>query len=60
VLLDKKLPDEAEAEELLQMAGTLEGHVDNVAPCIYGGMRVSLDACHVDGGLKSPLTQWDE
>lgn len=29
-------------EELLQIATSLEGHPDNVAPCIYGGMQLGI------------------
>ena len=32
------------SEDLLQMAAEIEGHVDNIAPCIYGGMQVCLAA----------------
>lgn len=28
------------SEDLLQMAAEIEGHVDNIAPCIYGGMQI--------------------
>lgn len=30
-------------EEMLKLATALEGHPDNVAPCIYGGLCVSSD-----------------
>lgn len=33
------VPDEP-LEELLQVAAKLEGHVDNIAPCLYGGLRL--------------------
>lgn len=36
---DTRLPVERE-EKALQLAATVEGHVDNLAPCIYGGMQV--------------------
>mmetsp|Transcript_69224 Transcript_69224/g.111608 ORF Transcript_69224/g.111608 Transcript_69224/m.111608 type:complete len:370 (+) Transcript_69224:82-1191(+) len=29
-------------EELLQIATNIEGHPDNVAPCIYGGMQLGI------------------
>lgn len=29
-------------EKALQLAATVEGHVDNLAPCIYGGMQVGV------------------
>jgi homoserine kinase len=29
-------------EELLQLATSIEGHPDNVAPCIYGGIQLSV------------------
>ena len=29
-------------EKMLQLASTVEGHVDNLAPCIYGGMQVGV------------------
>lgn len=31
-------------EELLQLAATLEGHIDNLSPCIYGGIQIGLHA----------------
>ena len=30
-------------EEMLELAAIMEGHPDNVAPCIYGGLCVSSD-----------------
>lgn len=36
---DTRLPVEHE-EKAVQLAATVEGHVDNLAPCIYGGMQV--------------------
>lgn len=36
------VPDEAN-EEVLQIAAKLEGHVDNIAPCLYGGLRVGWE-----------------
>lgn len=32
------------AEELLQIASTIEGHPDNVAPAIYGGIQIGMFA----------------
>lgn len=32
-------------DELLQMAAELEGHPDNVAPALMGGLTVSVSAC---------------
>ncbi|SDF26198.1 homoserine kinase [Sporolituus thermophilus] len=32
-------------EELLEMATRIEGHPDNVAPALYGGVTVSIVAC---------------
>eukprot|EP00041_Stephanoeca_diplocostata_P005957 m.71774 g.71774 ORF g.71774 m.71774 type:complete len:883 (-) comp16093_c0_seq5:273-2921(-) len=29
-------------EELLQIAATVEGHTDNLAPCIYGGAQIGV------------------
>ncbi|KAH9090027.1 hypothetical protein Ae201684P_014782 [Aphanomyces euteiches] len=29
-------------EELLQLAADIEGHPDNVAPCIYGGLQLGI------------------
>eukprot|EP00043_Microstomoeca_roanoka_P008913 m.85490 g.85490 ORF g.85490 m.85490 type:complete len:883 (+) comp14427_c1_seq1:460-3108(+) len=29
-------------EELLQLAASVEGHIDNLAPCIYGGMQIGI------------------
>jgi hypothetical protein len=40
---DTRLPVERE-EKALQLAATVEGHVDNLAPCIYGGMQVRARA----------------
>ena len=37
-LSNKKLTD----QEILQLAGTLEGHPDNAAPCIFGGLTASI------------------
>jgi homoserine kinase len=38
---DTRLAVERE-EKLLQLASTVEGHVDNLAPCIYGGMQIGV------------------
>jgi len=32
----------ANSEELLQIAAGLEGHPDNVGPCIYGGFQIGI------------------
>ena len=39
VLTGTRLPVERE-EAALQLASEVEGHVDNLAPCIYGGLQV--------------------
>lgn len=48
-------------EELLQLAAGIEGHPDNVAPCMYGGMQLgwyskdgrwSSEAVHVPRGMQ--------
>ncbi|EGD76438.1 threonine synthase [Salpingoeca rosetta] len=31
-----------DGEELLQMAASIEGHVDNIAPCIYGNLQIGF------------------
>ena len=33
---------EIEPEELLQIASDIEGHPDNVCPCIYGGIQLGI------------------
>jgi homoserine kinase len=39
---------------LLQTASQLEGHVDNLAPCVYGGVRIGF---HADGQWRtSPVS----
>ena len=43
-------PDDAGSEEFLQLAAKLEGHVDNIAPCIYGGCRLGF---HADGRWRT-------
>ncbi len=30
-----------DSNRLLQLAATLENHVDNLAPCVYGGLQVA-------------------
>lgn len=40
-LLGTTLPVEGQ-EKALQLAATVEGHVDNLAPCIYGGLQVGV------------------
>lgn len=42
-----------EPEELLQLAAGMEGHPDNVTPCIYGGVQLG---CQVNP--KGGATQW--
>ena len=37
-------------EELLQLATEMEGHPDNVAPSIYGGIQLSVQLSPVDMG----------
>jgi homoserine kinase len=32
-----------EPEELLQIAADIEGHPDNVCPCIYGGIQLGIE-----------------
>ena len=54
VLTGKQLPVERE-EAALQLASEVEGHVDNLAPCIYGGLQVSEIARGGGGMLKSTL-----
>lgn len=39
VLAGKELQVEGQ-EELLQLAARVEGHIDNLSPCIYGGIQV--------------------
>ena len=39
VLVGKELPVLGQ-EVLLQMAAEVEGHVDNIGPCIYGGIQL--------------------
>eukprot|EP00040_Diaphanoeca_grandis_P036719 m.235598 g.235598 ORF g.235598 m.235598 type:complete len:897 (-) comp33666_c4_seq1:45-2735(-) len=29
-------------EELIQLAAQVEGHIDNIAPCIYGGLQIGV------------------
>ncbi len=43
-----------DAQELLLMAGELEGHLDNVAPCLLGGLRM------VTVGAKVRSLPWPE
>jgi homoserine kinase len=38
-----------EPEELLQLASDLEGHPDNVSPCIYGGIQLAIKIDQEDG-----------
>jgi homoserine kinase len=47
------VPDELH-EEVLQVAVKLEGHVDNIAPCLYGGLRIGWQA--EDGWRTSPVS----
>lgn len=37
------------SEELLNMACEIEGHPDNVAPALYGGIQIGISEC--EGGL---------
>ncbi|OQR86727.1 homoserine kinase [Thraustotheca clavata] len=41
-------------EELLQIAAGIEGHPDNVAPCIYGGLQLGI---HTDDRWYSSRVQ---
>lgn len=40
--------DANENEELLQIATEIEGHPDNVAPAIYGGVQLGIQSTHAD------------
>ena len=40
-LMNKPLTGDAD-EALLQIASRLEGHVDNIAACLYGGIRLGV------------------
>ncbi|MDI9520967.1 MAG: homoserine kinase [Bacillota bacterium] len=42
-------------EAVFRLAAELEGHPDNVAPAIYGGLRVSLTQDGVPHSLPSPV-----
>jgi homoserine kinase len=42
-------------EELLQLANEIEGHADNVAPAIYGGIQLCNGL--VDGGPQKVMSQ---
>ena len=42
-LMEKTLAAK-DAEELLQHAAELEGHVDNISACLYGGLQVGVFA----------------
>ena len=33
---------------MLQLAATLEGHIDNLSPCIYGGLQLGVHTGHGD------------
>lgn len=41
MLVGKELPVHGE-EQLLQLAAEVEGHIDNLSPCIYGGLQLGL------------------
>ena len=43
VLAGENLSDPGTKHRLLQMATATEGHPDNVAPAIYGGMQVAIE-----------------
>jgi len=45
-------------EGVLQLAADLEGHPDNVAPAVYGG--VTLSAASVDAGWVTTQLPWPE
>ncbi len=40
-------------DDLLQIAASIEGHPDNVAPAIYGGMQVAV--AHADRFVAAPV-----
>ena len=41
-----------EPEELLQIASDIEGHPDNVCPCIYGGIQLGIQLDANDRDIK--------
>ena len=45
--------NQLEREDLLQIAASIEGHPDNVAPAIYGGMQVAVS--HGDRIVSAPV-----
>ena len=51
VAANAALGDPLSREELLSMAAGMEGHPDNVAPCLFGGLAVS--ATGADGRVHS-------
>jgi homoserine kinase len=44
LLANQCLGSPLDGAALLELAATLEGHPDNVAPCLFGGVRVALRA----------------
>ena len=42
VFANRCLGDPLSTQDVLQLAATLEGHPDNVVPCLLGGVRVAL------------------
>ena len=57
VLLARRLvsdgEDRLDAAGTLALAGQLEGHPDNVAPCLLGGLTVAWSAGDDDGGARA-------
>ena len=47
-----------EQDDLLQIAASIEGHPDNVAPAIYGGMQIAVS--HDDRVVSAPVPVPDE
>ena len=47
-----------EQDDLLQIAASIEGHPDNVAPSIYGGMQIAVS--HDDRVVSAPVPVPDE
>lgn len=51
---EKKITGLVDPEELLHIATEMEGHPDNVAPAIYGGIQLSVEfQADLDYGLPS-------
>ena len=43
-------------ERMLQLAATIEGHVDNLAPCIYGGFQIGVHTGNPSA--EAPSGRW--